>query len=57
MSVLNQHRHIHLNIIAWLAAFWSYAVNKSILWAIFHFFCGSAYIAYRIVFHTTLLPR
>lgn len=43
--------------LSWLAAFWSYSVNHSILWAIFHWFVGPAYLAYRIVFHTTLLPR
>lgn len=48
---------ISFNLFYWLAAFWSYAINHSILWAIFHFVCGPAYIAYRIVFHTNLLPR
>lgn len=40
---------------AWLAAFVSYSVNHSILWAIFHFLCGWSYIIYRLVFHTGLL--
>lgn len=43
--------------LGWLAAFWSYAVNHSVLWAIFHFFCGTAYLAYRIVFFTNWLPK
>ena len=43
--------------LGWLAAFWSYSINHSILWAIFHGLVGPAYIAYRIVFHTNLLPR
>jgi hypothetical protein len=46
---------INLGGFSWLAAFWSYSVNHSILWAIFHFFCGGAYLAYRLVFHTGIL--
>ncbi len=45
------------NIIVWTAIFWSYAVNHSILWAIFHGAVAPAYIAYRLVFYTNLLPR
>lgn len=40
---------------AWTAAFVSYSANHSILWAIFHFLCGWAYLAYRVVFHSNLL--
>lgn len=45
------------NIITWTAIFWSYAINHSILWAIFHGAVAPAYIAYRIVFFTNLLPK
>lgn len=45
------------NLVVWTAAFWSYAVNHSILWAIFHGAVAPAYIAYRIVFFTNFLPK
>lgn len=48
---------VSFNFTYWLAAFWSYSVNHSALWAIFHFICGPAYLAYRIVFFTNLLPK
>jgi hypothetical protein len=37
-----------------LAAFWSYATNHSIIWAILHFLIGPIYLAYRIA---KFLPR
>lgn len=54
---INYDRTISLGIFSWIAAFWSYSVNHSILWAIFHWFIGSAYLAYRIVFFTNWLPK
>lgn len=50
-------RYTELAGLSWLAAFWSYSVNHSILWAVFHFVMGPAYLAYRIVYHTGWLPR
>lgn len=47
--------YVELTGMSWLAAFWSYAVNHSVLWAIFHFIVGPSYLAYRIIFHTQLL--
>jgi hypothetical protein len=45
------------SMVVWTATFWSYAVNHSLLWAAFHGLVAPAYIAYRLVFHTGLLPR
>lgn len=53
----NHFKKVEFTGLGWLAAFWSYSINHSVLWAIFHFICGPAYLAYRIVFHTGLLPR
>lgn len=51
------HRTFTIPGIGWLAAFWSYSINHSILWAFFHGLIGPAYIAYRIVFHSNVLPH
>lgn len=47
--MVDRIRYIELTGTNTLAMFWSYAVNHSILWAMFHFFVGPAYIAYRLV--------
>lgn len=52
-----ENRYIELTGTSWLAAFWSYSINHSILWALLHFILGPAYLAYRIAFHTNLLPK
>lgn len=57
MNLNVKNTSVYLEGLSWLAAFWSYAINHSIWWAIFHFICGPAYVAYAVVYHTSLLPR
>lgn len=39
----------------WLAGFLSWKMGNAFLWVIFHFFAGSAYLAYWLIFYTNFI--
>jgi hypothetical protein len=49
--------YIRIGYGAFVAAFLSYYVNQSILWAIAHFFCGWLYVIYWAIFRSGILPK